>query len=240
MKRSRPGTFVVGKGKPAFKKQNTTVVAKRVDYQAGRLHPQQPKAELKAYDVVQTTSNFGVADAGAFVATLNAMTQGTEVYQRVGRKTYGKNLHFIGGLYPQAALASNSYCRVIIFYDSQPNAAYPVNFTTLLQDSNAAAGLTVLSRMNISERERFKILRDKFMLMGGVTAAGVANYPDTCHQSVNLNEFIDLKGLETTYNATNGGTIADITSGSLVLALISDGANGDIQLTWSTRLRYYD
>jgi len=210
------------------------------DYNAGRTHPSQPKAELKAYDVAFVTSNFGVAQTGAFVATLNAMTQGTEVYQRVGRKTYNKNLHFIGGIYPQAALATNSYCRVIIFYDSQPNAAYPATFTTLLQDSNAGAGLSVLSRMNISERERFKILRDKYMLVGGVTAAGVQNVPDSCHQANNLNEFIDLKGIETTYNATNGGTIADITSGSLVLALISDGTNGDVQLTWSTRLRYYD
>lgn len=211
--------------------------AQAANYQVSRQYPRQPKAELKAFDLAETTSSLAVA--GAFV-TLNAMPQGPDFFQRIGRKTYMKSLHIKGVVY-NVATSVTDYGRMIVVYDSQPNAALP-NLATVLQDANAAAASSAFSEINLNERERFRFLRDKrFYLPSCTNAANVLTnnaQQDQIVQSLNINEFIDLKGMETVYNAVNGGTIADITSGSLFVLWVSNLAGYDSIFT--TRLRFYD
>lgn len=54
--------------------------------------------------------------------------------------------------------------------------------------------------------------------------------------------FIPLKGLETIYNNTNGGSIADITSGALLFYLVCDAdiTTGTWNMEYTSRLRFYD
>lgn len=227
------------KGKPALKKQKSSFYVPAGDYQKGRELLKTPKQELKAFDVALTTT-LGATIAGppAF-NVLNAITNGAELYQRVGRKTYMKSLHFRAQLTP-SGVATEAVGRIVIFYDSQPNAANPV-IAGLLQDSNAAAATTWISEINLTNRQRFKILRDYQVLMGSSTNIGGANeiIIDPIKNSFNIDMFIKLGGLETIYNATNGGTIADITSGALHMVFFGD-ANISYNLNWSSRLRYYD
>lgn len=201
-----------------------------------------PKQELKAFDVADTAANF-VTSAGppTVVSNLNVPINGAELYQRVGRKIYMKSLHLRGTVL-NIATAVQDVLRIIVYYDSQPNAAAPT-FANLMQDSNAAAGSTVFSEINLVNRQRFKILKDHQMITPSCTnTAGVLTnlaYPQTDNE-LNFDFFIKLKGLESVFNGTNGGTIADITSGALGFVIISGVTNNSWQLTYSTRLRYYD
>lgn len=199
-----------------------------------------PKQELKAFDVATATTNFTAP--GAFVRTLNVPINGPEIYQRVGRKIYMKSLHFRGFI-SNVATSIQDVARIIIFYDSQSNAG-GVALADLLQDSNAAAATTGLSEINLINRERFKILRDQqFLLPSCTNAAGVlTNFTmtDPISHSFNIDMFIKLRGLETIFNATNGGTAADVSSGNLGVLFVTQNASNTWACTWNSRLRYYD
>lgn len=211
---------------------------KQGDYQRGREMSRTPKQELKAFDVAQTVQTFNTA--GTF-QLLNCPVNGPEIYQRVGRKIYMKSVHIRGFIYFSATTIQD-LCRIIVFYDAQPNAA-AANLAALLQDSNAGAATTGLSEINLANRARFKILRDFQLQTPSCSfAAGVITNvaaQDQKPQSLSIDMFIKLKGLETEFNGTNGGTIADITSGSLYVACISQSDNVK-QLYYTSRLRYYD
>jgi len=70
-----------------------------------------PKQELKAFDVANT--NVLSSNAGTFTL-LNAVVNGAELYQRVGRKLYMKSLH-IRGLISNAATVTQDMMRIINF-----------------------------------------------------------------------------------------------------------------------------
>lgn len=153
-----------------------------------------------------------------------------------------KSLHLRGWI-GNVATGTQDFGRIVVYYDSQPNGAAPANIATLLQDSNAAAGTSAESEINLINRQRFKILRDHQFLLPSVTnTAGVLTntaYPESDGQ-LKVDLFIKLKGLETVFNATNGGTIADITSGAIGMLLVTDTGNNTWEFVWSSRLRYYD
>lgn len=210
------------------------------DYQRGRELARTPKQELKAFDLAYTTQQVSTIAGPPNFNCLNAMINGSELYQRVGRKTYMKSLHIRGWFdATNAAAIPPDVIRMIVFYDSQPNAAASA-VTDLLQNSNAAAATTVFSGLNLVNRERFKILRDQVHTFPqSIAVAGeYQNVPDTSGIFA-INEFIKLKGLESVYNGTNGGTSADITSGALWIVTISQHST-DWTFNFQSRLRYYD
>lgn len=215
-----------------------TVKKKKGDYQAGRELPKAPKSELKAYDLAHTVLAItNVAGPPNFFC-MNAMVNGAELYQRVGRKVYNKSLHIRGRFEPSGG-STDDYARLLVIYDSQPNGAFPT-IQTLLQDSNAAAATTVDSGINLANRQRFKVLRDYPVLLGVAgAAANTTIIPDPILHSYNVDMFIKLKGLESVYNATNGGTVADIMSGVIFIVALS-GGNQPWDFYFTSCLRYYD
>lgn len=220
----------------ATKKRRTTG-----DYQKGRELARTPKQELKAFDVAAHNLAYAPIAGPPSFETLNACINGAELYQRVGRKIYMKSLH-IRGIMNSTGVATPGLGRIIVYYDSQPNAAVPT-IQGLIQDSNVAAGTTADSEINLINRQRFKILRDYDMILPSATAAanvGVGTIMDPIYHTLNINWFIKLKGLETVYNATNGGTIADITSGAIGITAFVDGNATNWAFAYSSRLRYYD
>jgi len=56
------------------------------DYQKGREMSRQPKSELKAFDIPQTTKLFKEIATPPTFDLLNVPVNGPELYQRVGRK----------------------------------------------------------------------------------------------------------------------------------------------------------
>ena len=213
------------------------VVRRSKGYQRGVSFRRQPKAELKAYDVSFTNSNFTAV--GNFT-TLNAMTQGADVFQRIGKKTYMKSIHIRGLIFQNSGATTQDTGRILLIYDRQSNGALPP-LASILQDSNAAAGTTNLSEISIPARARFQIIRDYQVALpiavatGALLPAFIVN--DPIKASFNVNMFVKCN-LETMYNGT-AGTVADIVSGSLFLVTVSGNSN-QWGFSFSTRLRYYD
>lgn len=195
------------------------------------------RGELKAFDV----SNFNLAGTGAgSFRVLNVPINGAELYQRIGRKIYMKNLQIKGliNYTAVAAAAGQDFLRLVLYYDAQPNAAQCV-IGDLFADSNAGAGVNAFSKINLTNRARFQILRD-FQIMTPLIAAGTNWEGPDQSKDFSVDWFVKLKGLETEYNGVNGGTIADVTSGALGLVLFDLANSNQWQLSCATRLRYYD
>lgn len=230
--------MVTKAGKKSSKKKGITKRTKG-DYQKGRELAVQPKAELKASDLPYTGSQFAV---GGTFQYLNNVVNGSEIYQRTGRKIYMKSLHIKGYIYPTIGTGSTdpAFIRMIVLYDAQPNGALPA-LADVLMDSSAAAATSVVSELNLNNRERFKILREQMWVMGPNNTIQQSAIQDGS-QCLVVNEFIKLKKIESIYNATNGGTIADVTSGALIALFLCDTASTTLawKLAYSARLRYYD
>lgn len=218
-------------------KKTTAKRAKTGDYQKGREFRYHPKQELKAFDTAYAITTIPLAGS---VTVLNVQVQGTELYQRIARKTYMKSVH-IRGFFTVNATSVQDAARLLVVYDANPAGAAPA-MGDIIRDMNAGAALNAMSEINLNNRQRFKILRDHQILLPAVTyTAGVLTnlaYPQTDNQ-LNVSMFIKL-GLETVYNAVNIGTIADINTGALFLCLISENNDSKWQFNWQSRLRYYD
>lgn len=231
MKRQREHDYK----QPRYKKRRTSTT--KLGYNASRANPRPNRLEIKAFDVGASASVFSAAGVRT---VLNAVPLGNDYYQRTGRKLTMKSLHLKGTINMTATVVQD-YLRLLILYDSQTNKNLPATADILL-DANAAPGTTSYSELNLNFRERFRVLRDKrYFSPPGTYTGGVITNNVAFDQTENLevNEFIKLRGLETQFDATNGGTVADITSGSLVLLTIGTNT-GTWTLNYQTRLRYYD
>lgn len=230
------------------KKRNAKTMPKKfpkkrlVGYQSGRSNPSTTQNELKCFDVSQTNNTFQTTAAGGTFNLLNAVPLGSDLFQRVGRKIKMKSLRIRGCLIGTAtASVGDGILRIIVYYDAQPNGQSPL-ITDLIQDSNNSAPTSVRSEMNMNNRARFQILRD-YQMMAPTTVGGQFSFiSDPIEHPIQFDMFIKLKGLEAMYNATNGGTISDITSGAIGLVCIQDTTVTAASLicAYTTRLRFYD
>lgn len=204
---------------------------------------QMRRPEKKSVDVPATLSNF--TSTGTFTL-LNGIVPGAAGYQRVGRKISMKSVSIRGMVYWSQAGATpgNDYLRCILFYDRQPNGAAP-SVADLLTDTDNAGGTTSTSiaDINISNADRFKILRDWYWDIPG-PATGSPNYGDalSTQREVVVKDFVPLKGMEVHFNAGTAGTIGDITTGSLYLLTIGLRSAADYQwaFRFKARVRYLD
>jgi len=185
------------------------------------------RGELKYVDV---TANSFFTEAGA-VYLLNGLVPGTGASQRIGKKAVMKTLQFRASIGALSAGAEDTIFQGIVrflwIYDKQSNATAP----TLAQIFEQTDSGT--SFMNMDNRDRFVVLADRQIAMdqsGGHPAAQIKMY-----KKINL---------PTIFNAGTAGTIADITSGSIYLVLISDSVLASPtqlpDVNWTSRFRYDD
>lgn len=196
--------------------------------------------ELKVNDIA--VANYAVNTTGSITLLCFPVT-GADQNARIGRKIQIKSVYVRGAVFsdfatraPVAAEANpTQQGRMIIVWDTQPNGAV----MTIAQLLNTA---TPLSMLNLDNRDRFKIIKEKVFHFGpsAIGAAGVATYA-VSPQSANIKCYAKMNH-SMQFNAVNGGTIADVTSGALYMVWIGTtvaGAN-DITATVSTRVRYSD
>lgn len=231
---SRPG----GSFKPP---PRTTYRGSRVPLASRGYKPN--TVEKKVFDIDSATY---AANTTGSVTTLFIPTLGSDMTNRVGRKTTVKSLYVRGFLQVEASQSTwtsplNSVpqqARLIIAIDMQPNGAAPA-ISDVLKESTKTQ-----SQLNINNRDRFKILSDKTYVLGGAiynttATQAVASQNDQIKQ---IKIFKKLN-LETIFNGTNGGTVADINSGSLfmlTLGNIGAGSGVDADFFLSTRVRFVD
>lgn len=195
--------------------------------------------EMKTYDN-NISSTF--TNAGGFTC-LNDPVVGASFFQRIGNKMFMKSVQVHFQLQP-GSTAVTDVVRVMLIYDKQTNASFPT-LASILGDANAGAGTDVQSFKNIANVDRFKVLRDWYITTPAVTVVATAvtqlGPADYINQALQVNEFVNLRGLETLYNQNNSGTVADITTGSLLLLTLSSTAStGTWNCVGRTRVRYSD
>lgn len=206
------------------------------------LSPFSRRTEVKVADL--TSASYAINSAGA-LTVLNPLVKGTDFFNRIGMKVALRSLHVNGFLNTIRNVALFDYARIMIVYDRQPNAAFP-SVATLLQDVSpaGAAASNSLSGINMVNRERFLVLMDERIYLPETdTGTGAQpGQPDPVSSTFKINRFIKLNELISMYNDTNGGTIADITTGSLFLLTFGQNAAASegYALQASFRLRYDD
>lgn len=194
--------------------------------------------ELKVAD---TTSVQMLFDADGTFQLLALPQLGSDFNQRVGRKIMLKTLFIRGQIAQNTAYSTltastrpGGLCRLIVFLDMQPNGTAPL-YTDLLNLQAPWA------QLNLNNRDRFKVLKDKIVALdpfvynttSQTSAATGAN-------TVKVFKFFKNINIETIFNGTNGGTIADINSGALWLFTIGNWSTQAPTLEFTARVRYND
>lgn len=194
--------------------------------------------------------------ANASFNLLNGLNQGSNSYQRSGRKINVKSIHVVGNLNDVGASSAgytNDYIRVVILYDKQCDAAAPT-WANIFADVDKGGSVTAdaYSDRNLDNSDRFIVLRDMRYKLGphGTSAAApnLANAQEESAQTMCkwiFNEFIKLPGdgLPVQYQATtNVGDITDIQTGSILLVHqgSNTAANSTTNIWWKCRVRFVD
>jgi len=184
-----------------------------------------------------------------YVQNLNNVATGTDLNQRIGRKIVNKSvlLRYTCVLSPyvrasadNAPLTYYANCRIILVWDSQPNGVLLDNTTInlLLQTQvgptlpstqfpgiaatgGATSFVTPFSPLNLSNRQRFRVLYDReFALSLG------------SNTSVFIEKFVPLGDIETVFQDNNPTpNTSSITHGALYLVALSDQAPPGINWT---------
>lgn len=191
--------------------------------------------ELKYKD-----TNFGGAatykyDTVGTVVALNLIAVGDDNNTRDGRQITCKSVQVTGVIAPVDQTTSACLCRTMLVWDKSPNSGAAVATITDILYASYSTSMT-----NLDNRERFTILRDSKVAIGGINAtAGTSTYAGAPTTS-EIDWFVPLNGLKTTYSGTTN-LIGSIGSGALLLVTIGsaaalDGCIGQLD----ARLRYYD
>jgi hypothetical protein len=118
----------------------------------------------------------------------------------------------------------------MLIYDDQPNGALPA-ITDILNTADPA------SQLNLNNRDRFRVLKDKCFAFDPYLQSASASA-----QIFSVRIYRKLN-IDCTFNGVNGGTIADIQTGALLLAYVGSNAAGvstDANAYLSSRVRFLD
>jgi len=206
--------------------------------------------------IIAATANAG---SNAMFVCLNATQEGVGLWNRVGRRIRMKSIQIKGHVVPivpdGTKYPSPSTCRIILFYDRQPNKALPdLNDVLLSYNSAGGATTTAFSGLNMNNRDRFLMLRDSQMELppavgtasdtSGAIFSSCDSLAGNPQGSRNINWFVKLKGSVTHYLATaNPATIGEITEGSLILGVfdeVGDVAHPAWTFEYQARLKFLE
>lgn len=179
--------------------------------------------ELKMIDTDLT--NAGVSTT-ATITCLNACQVGTDITNRIGREILMTSVQLRGFFNPSGANTGDIVFWAIV-YDRQSNAAAPVWTDVYMTDS------IFPETRNLNNRKRFKVLGSGYITVPSATSIDAKYIPF---------EFYRKLKHPVEYNATNGGTVADIVTGGLfwmVRGITVLGAN-DVNCSIGGRVRFSD
>jgi hypothetical protein len=242
-----------------MKRPRTAGRRRRAPLRSGGYFGRKGKVELKAFDTILNTSISPLptasndSDSVYAITTLNAMVQGSDFNERIGRQINMRK--FVQKMWiQQNDFAHAGIVRIMLVYDLQTNAAvFQIGDLLQLQ----ATSLKIHALQNLDNRDRFKILYDKqYHFEKGVFAdSGDHSAARTTYEILGgsnrthrfIKHFKKFR-LPVVYNSTNAGSIGDIQTGSLHLVVLSNIKTGDthgapqnpVDFFTQIRVRYYD
>lgn len=158
---------------------------------------------------------------------VNLVQAGSGSWNRTGRKILNRSLVITGflgwtmGPSATGALYSN-FVRMVVVYDKQTSGAI-VPFSTVFgitDQSGTESTPDVLNPPKYDNMDRFRVLADRRIMPGSlVISTQDATHPTPQQTTYTMvNEFIDLKGIETVFSGQSVPmTAADIASGSIAV-----------------------
>lgn len=186
------------------------------------------RTELKFID--NNVGNTAVGSTGG-VALLNGVQQGTDWNQRIGRIIQMKSILFRLTLAPNIGVGQSvgDSVRILVIYDAQTNSVAPA-VTDVLQVAEYD------SPMNLSNRDRFKVIMDKLVAMNAFNFSGAA-VVGGCPINKQINKYRKMN-MEVA-NSGVGATVGSIGTGGLFLLLIAKENNNTL-VDYYIRIRYTD
>jgi len=192
-----------------------------------------------------TTIDLGAA-AVANPLCLIAPTVGAGLNQRVGRKITVRKIKIHGtvAVPAQAAQAGGdaaSKIRIALVQDLQTNAAQMTGAN--LYNNATEAATTIGSFQNPNNFGRFRVLKDKMFQIGNLNLAGSPTTADVIQNGTKVNFKFAVnfkKPVEVHFNATNGGTVADIVDSSFHIVAGCDSTAVAPTLAYYSRVCYKD
>lgn len=181
------------------------------------------RMEFKSFDVTGALSM--VLDSTGQVDVLNTMARGTDINERVGRQVNIKSIEIKAVSKSTAATGTRQECLTMLVWDKDPDGVLGT-IASMLNTVN------VNSARNLSNRDRFVVLKSWRYII----------YPDTLPNNSRTLRYYRKRNLQTTYNAGNAGTIADIQKGALYLVTLGENVAGVTAgaMTYQCRIRYLD
>lgn len=188
-----------------------------------------------------------------YIQALNVINDGSGYWQRIGNKINLSTLEVDAYLFPKGNNTDNDMWRILVVYDRQTNGALP-SITDILQDRDASGAIITeaTSRPNSDNRDRFIILRDDKLYVGGGTNSNATSHAAACSTTTAGDTaylrkmFIPLKNLPSQYKASTL-SIGDITSGGLYFiaystcyTALTNSATTGWRCEAKFRLRYWD
>ena len=196
------------------------------------LYQRRGRDELKVIDVANAV-NGAIGTAGGSITLLNGVSQGTDYTNRIGRKIILKSLLARLNVVPNIANSApqGDIIRIMIVYDCQTNAAAPV-----LSDIILNGTVTYQSPMNLNNRDRFKILSDKFVTMeANVYTAGALTAGSPRPKQLKIFKKMNMEQI---FGGT-GNTVGSIQTGAIWLVIVA-ATSAFSTITFETRVRFMD
>jgi len=184
------------------------------------------QAEKKFVDIA--AANYAADTTGA-VTPLNLANEGSGVSQRIGRKITIKSVQVRGYISHESTTNGVVLTRVMLVWDKQVNGV-AATISEILSASTSE------SFMNLDNRERFVVLKDKHVTLG-VRDQTAGLIDKSVSQPINIYKQLPA-GSETIFDGTGSG-IADVNTGALYLVTIGSAGTGSV-LHCATRVRYTD
>lgn len=192
-----------------------------------------------------TNASFAGAEADPNVGGGNCLfspTQGNDISNREGRSCYVHKITIQGVIEVnaqtgQAAVDQTQTCRLILCMDKQTNGTQ-MNSEDLIESTGGVPG--TFQFQNTKNFGRFQVLRDKFVNFSQFTIA--ANGSGQVFQG-GQSKYFKLKyqfktPIRVNFNATNGGTVADIVDNSFHLLAGRDNADSPVSLDYQCRVSF--
>lgn len=181
----------------------------------------------------------------ANINTLFCPTVGSAVNQRIGKSVNVHKIKIRGHVFStvetnQTLGAQPSECRVILFQDLQTNATQAQG-EQVMQTVTANALANVEAFQNIDNFGRFRVLKDKSFNLEDPNMT-----PTSATEHLNNGKIRRFKfnikfrkPVKVRFNATNGGTIADIVDNSWHMLAITSSAAGLVPgISYNCRVCY--
>jgi len=219
----------------------------RVSMAAAARYGRRGSKELKGVDTI--INSVGVISntltSGAAIVPLNLVAPGSGSFNRIGRKISCKNVRIRGSFFitaSQAALVQLSdVVRMTVVWDKQSSGAAAINWNTVFQytPQSGTESEALYSGLKYDNMERFVILRDCTVPV--IVQNTSSTVGSNLQAYVPFDEFIDLKGMETTFGAqTATAVVTDINTGVLYVMFRTENGTAALSANTVARLRFHD